>query len=187
MPALVPEPARHRDGALLDQAFTRAAGAPLVTGNAVRLLKDSDANYPAWLAAIRGAEHRIYFENYIFREDETGAEFAEALKARAQAGVRVRVIYDWMGGLGKTSRKFWRALRGSGVEVRCFNAPEFSSPFGWVHRDHRKTIAVDGRIGFISGLCVDHLWVGDPGRGIEPWRDTGIEVKGPAQIGRAHV
>src|ERR1700736_2785058 len=78
---------RRRDSALLDQAFTRAAGAPLVMGNGVRLLKDATENYPAWLAAIHGAEHKVYFENYIFREDETGAEFADALKAKARTGV----------------------------------------------------------------------------------------------------
>jgi cardiolipin synthase A/B len=177
---LVSEPPGRRNSALLDQAFTRAAGAPLVMGNAVRLLKDATENYPVWLAAIRGAEQRIYFENYIFREDEIGAEFADALKSKARDGLRVRVIYDWMGGLGKTSRRFWRALRDAGVEVRCFNPLRFSSPFDWVHRDHRKTIAVDGRVGFISGLCVDRLWAGRPEQGVEPWRDTGIEVRGPA-------
>jgi cardiolipin synthase len=178
--APAPPPARRRDSALLDQAFTRAAGAPLVMGNGVRLLKDAGENYPAWLAAIRGARYKIFFENYIFREDETGAEFADALKCKARDGVRVRVIYDWMGGLGKTSRKFWRALTEAGVEVRCFNPLQFSRPFDWVHRDHRKTLAVDGSIGFVSGLCIDHLWAGNPQRGVEPWRDTGIEVRGPA-------
>ena len=172
--AIVPEQPGRRNSALLDQAFTRAAGAPLVMGNGVRLLKDATENYPVWLAAIRSAEHRIYFENYIFREDEIGAEFAAALQAKARDGLCVRVIYDWMGGLGKASRRFWRALREAGVEVRCFNPLRFSNPFDWVHRDHRKTIAVDGRVGFISGLCVDRLWAGRPERGIEPWRDTGI-------------
>ena len=64
----------------------------------------------------------------------------------ARDGLRVRVIYDWMGGLGKTSRKFWRALRDAGVEVRCFNPLRFSNPFGWVHRDHRKMLIADGRL-----------------------------------------
>jgi cardiolipin synthase len=184
---IVSERPERSNSALLDQAFTRAAGAPLVMGNGVRLLKDATENYPVWLAAIRNAEHRIYFENYIFREDEIGAEFAEALKSKARDGLRVRVIYDWMGGLGKTSGRFWRALREAGVEVRCFNPLRFSSPFDWVHRDHRKTIAVDGRVGFISGLCVDHLWAGRPERGVEPWRDTGIEVRGPALCDIEHA
>jgi cardiolipin synthase len=165
---------------LLDQAFTRAAGAPLVTGNGVRLLKDATENYPAWLAAIQGAKSRVYFENYIIRDDAIGSEFAAALKAKARDGVRVRVIYDWMGSLGKASRKFWRGLSEAGVDVRCFNPLQASRPFAWVHRDHRKTLAVDGEVGFISGLCVDHLWAGEPKRGVQPWRDTGIEVRGPA-------
>ncbi len=181
-PAALPvsEAAQRRNSALLDQAFTRAAGAPLVTGNGVRLLKDAAENYPAWLAAIRGAETKIYFENYIVHDDEVGAEFAAALKAKARDGVRVRLIYDWMGCFGKASRRFWRALREAGVEVRGFNPLQFSRPFDWVHRDHRKMLAVDGRVGFVSGLCVDQLWTGYPKRGIQPWRDTGIEVRGPA-------
>lgn len=43
--------------ALADQAFSRAAGAPLVGGNRVRLLRDARENYPAWLDAISAAEH----------------------------------------------------------------------------------------------------------------------------------
>jgi cardiolipin synthase len=165
---------------LLDQAFTRAAGAPLVAGNAVRLLKDAAENYPAWLAAIESAERKVYFENYIFRDDEIGLEFSAALQRKARAGVSVRLIYDWFGGFGKTSRRFWRALRDAGVEVRCFNRPQFMSPVESFKRDHRKMIAVDGRVGFVTGLCIGQEWIGDRERGIEPWRDTGIEVRGPA-------
>ena len=103
-----------------------------------------------------------------------GREFAQALAARARAGVRVRIIYDWLGAVGKTSRRFWRDLRAAGVEVRCFNPPSLASPFAWLSRDHRKMLAVDGRVAFVTGLCVGRYWVGDPARGIEPWRDTGI-------------
>jgi len=35
------------------RAFARAAQAELIEGNAVRLLKDAEENYPAWLEAIR--------------------------------------------------------------------------------------------------------------------------------------
>jgi hypothetical protein len=102
--------------ALADQAFSRAAGAPLIEGNSVRLLKDARENYPAWLDAIGGAERRIHFESYIIHEDEAGQMFADALVARAREGVRVRLICDWMGGLGKTSRAFWKHLRADGIE-----------------------------------------------------------------------
>lgn len=167
------------DSDLLDRALTRAAGAPLVAGNSVRLLKDAGENYPAWLDAIRGAERKIYFENYFIVEDETGAQFAGALAARARAGVRVRLIYDWMGSFAKTSRRFWRQLSDAGVQVRCYNPPRFMRPFDWMHRDHRKMLAVDTRIGFVTGLCVGKMWLGNPDRGIDPWRDSGLQLSGP--------
>ncbi|MBI1760924.1 MAG: cardiolipin synthase B [Acidobacteria bacterium] len=165
---------------LTERAIVRTAGASLIAGNAVRLLKDARENYPAWLAAIRAAEHTIHFESYILHQDKQGYEFADALMARARLGVRVRLIYDWAGALNATSNSFWRELRAAGIEVRCFNTPRFDSPFGWISRDHRKMITVDKRIGFVAGLCVGQMWVGDETRGIDPWRDTGVEVCGPA-------
>jgi cardiolipin synthase len=161
-------------------AFSRAAGAPLIEGNHVRLLKDARENYPAWLEAIRSARRHIHFESYIIHEDSAGHRFAEALIDKARQGVQVRLIYDWMGGFGKTSRRFWNTLRSNGVQVRCYNPPRFDSPFGWLSRDHRKMIAVDGEIGFVSGLCVGRMWEGIPEKNIDPWRDTGVEIRGPA-------
>jgi cardiolipin synthase len=163
-----------------EQAFWRAAGARLIPGNRARILKDAVENYPAWIQAIESARKTIHFECYIIHEDAEGQRFADALSAKARSGVRVRLIYDWLGALNATSNRFWRRLREAGVEVRCFNPPRFDSPFGWLGRDHRKMLAVDGRIGFVTGLCVGAMWVGDERKGVEPWRDTGTEITGPA-------
>ncbi len=165
-----------------DQAFSRTAGAPLVSGNKVRLLRDSTENYPAWLEAIHSAKTRIHFENYIIRADEIGHEFAAALSAKAREGVCVRLIYDWFGSLSGSWHGFWDALRHQGIEVRCFNPPRIDSPFSWLSRDHRKMLSVDSRIAFVTGLCVDKHWAGNPARGIEPWRDTGVGIEGPAVL-----
>ncbi|MBX3665561.1 MAG: hypothetical protein KF834_07735 [Burkholderiales bacterium] len=165
---------------LAEQAFARAAGAPLVGGNSVRILRDAGENYPAWLAAIAGARRSVLFENYIIADDTTGREFVAALCERARAGVTVRLIHDWMGGIGVGSGRLLRPLVEAGGEVRCFNTPRLDSPFGWLTRDHRKMVAVDGTVGYVTGLCVSDKWLGDPRRGIAPWRDTGIEIRGPA-------
>lgn len=172
---------------LANQAFSRAAGAPLVAGNSIRLLKDAQENYPAWLEAIRAAKQRIHFESYIIHEDDTGRMFADALIAKAREGVRVRLIYDWLGGCGTASSAFWNRLRAGGVDVRCYNPARWDSPFGWLSRDHRKTLCVDGVIGFVSGLCVGRMWVGDPEKNVHAWRDTGVEVRGPSvtELGQA--
>src|SRR5690606_28476824 len=143
-------------------------------------LEDGAENYPAWLTAIRGASHHVHFDNYFIVDDEVGQELGEAFVDSARRGVRVRVIYDWLGSVGKTSRRCWRRLRDAGVEVRVHNPPRLSSPLGWISRDHRKSLVVDGEIGFVTGLCVGRMWVGDPARNIAPWRDTGVEIRGPA-------
>lgn len=171
---------RRKKGFVTDEALSRAAGAALVGGNRVRLLKDAAANYPAWIEAIRSARKRIHFESYIIHEDETGWLFADLLAAKARQGVKVRLIYDWVGSLGNTSRRFWRRLSAAGVEVRCFNPPRLDSPFGWISRDHRKMITVDGRIGYVTGLCVGQRWIGSPRNNMDAWRDTGVEIEGPA-------
>ncbi|MGE3274129.1 MAG: phosphatidylserine/phosphatidylglycerophosphate/cardiolipin synthase family protein [Vicinamibacterales bacterium] len=162
------------------QALSRAAGAPLVAGNAVELLRDAAENYPAWLEAIRGAKRWIHFESYIIHDDASGRRFADALIERARAGVQVRVMYDWLGGLGSAWPRFWRRLAAGGVNVRVFNPPSLRSPLSWLSRDHRKMLAVDGEVAFVTGLCVGDCWVGNPERGIDPWRDTGVSLRGPA-------
>jgi cardiolipin synthase A/B len=165
---------------LAEQVFSRTAGAPLERGNSIRILKDARENYPAWIEAIRAAKSFIHFESYIIHDDETGASFADLLARKAEEGIRVRVLYDWLGAFGKTSRRFWNKLRAAGAEVRCFNPPRLDSPFSWLTRDHRKMISVDGEIAFVTGLCVGRRWVGDPEHSMDPWRDTGVVIQGPA-------
>lgn len=176
----------HGNG-LLQQAFYRATGARLIPGNRALILRDATENYPAWLGAIAGAKSTIHCESYIIHDDDIGQQFAELLSAKAREGVQVRLIYDWMGALGAASWRFWKPLRRAGVDVRCFNPPRFGSQFGWLSRDHRKMLCVDRQIAFITGLCVGRKWLGDPASGLTPWRDTGVQVEGPAvaEIDRA--
>lgn len=164
---------------LAQQALSRAAGAPLLSGNAVELLIDAPANYAAWLEAIRGARQRVLLENYIVRDDAVGREFRDALVERAQAGVFVAVVVDWVGCLGQSRNGFWAPLRAAGGEVRIYNPPQLGHPLGWLSRDHRKSLVVDGNIGFLSGVCISAKWLGDPERNVPPWRDTGVALRGP--------
>jgi cardiolipin synthase len=167
---------------LAQQALSRAAGAPLIGGNSVELLLDAPANYAAWLAAMRAAQRRILIENYIVRDDEVGRQFRTVLCERAEAGVKIHVICDWLGCLGQSRADFWQPLIDAGGEVRRFNPFQFGSPFGWVNRDHRKLLLVDRDVAFVGGLCISAKWLGDKTRGIAPWRDTAVGVRGPALL-----
>ncbi|MEW5836080.1 MAG: phospholipase D-like domain-containing protein [Pseudomonadota bacterium] len=168
------------DRLLAAQALSRAAGAPLVAGNAVELLIDAAVHYQRWLAAIRHARARVLLENYIIRDDPIGRAFRDALVERALSGVFVAVLYDWVGCLNQSGPAFWKPLRDAGGQVRMYNPPRLGKPFGWVSRDHRKVLVVDGELGFLSGVCISEKWLGDAARGVAPWRDTGVSLRGPA-------
>lgn len=160
-------------------AINRAAGGRPIPGNQVRLLIDGPQAYAAMLDVIAGATRWIHFENYIIRADTPGWRFAEALAGRAREGVPVRVLYDGLGCVG-TPRKYWRFLRAAGVEVRSFRP---LSPIDLVSnfsRNHRKLVVADGSRSVMGGLCIGAEWTGEDTEGGQPWRDTAVEIAGPA-------
>ncbi len=163
----------------VDSAMTRAAGSRPIPGNRVTPLIDGEVAYRAMREAIAGAREWIHFENYIIRSDTVGWQFAELLAARAKEGVAVRVLYDWLGCLG-TSRRYWRFLREAGVEVRAFNPFRGINVVGVFSRNHRKLVCADGRRAVMGGLCIGCEWTGDGTPGSEPWRDSAIDIEGPA-------
>jgi cardiolipin synthase A/B len=163
----------------LGLALDRAGGARLITGNTLVHYPDSPAALEAMLEAIGAATRWVHLENYIIRDDHTGRRFADALCARAAAGVRVRVLYDALGSFG-TGRRYWGGLRRAGVEVRPFHPLFTSRPFEVFSRDHRKLLVTDGTTAVLGGLCIGDEWAGDPRRGRLPWRDTMLFVCGPA-------
>jgi cardiolipin synthase A/B len=160
-------------------AINRAAGGRPVPGNQVELLIDGPDTYQAMLEVITQATQWIHFENYIIRSDSAGWRFAERLAARARDGVHVRVLYDWFGSIG-TARGYWRYLRDAGVEVRAFHPPQFIDVVTNVSRNHRKLVVADGSRAILGGLCIGCEWTGESHAGGQPWRDTAVDIRGPA-------
>jgi cardiolipin synthase A/B len=160
------------------RAMIRASDSDQVRGNTARLLPDGREALLAWLDAIEHARRYVHLENYIIRDDRIGRRFRECLCDRARDGVRVRVLYDWLG-CWATPRRFWRPFRDAGVEVRVFGSPSLDDPLNLVRRDHRKLLAVDGEWASVSGMCIGDEWAGDPEAGIPAWRDTGVALRGP--------
>jgi cardiolipin synthase len=160
-------------------AINRAAGGRPVPGNQVDLLIDGPDTYQAMLEVIAQAKHWVHFENYIIRSDSAGWRFAELLVSRARAGVHVRVLYDWFGSVS-TSRQFWRYLSAAGVEVRAFHRPQLIDAVTNLSRNHRKLVVADGSRAILGGLCIGCEWTGESHPGGQPWRDTAVDIRGPA-------
>ena len=159
------------------EAMERATGSPGIRGNELVLQFEGSSTFDAWLEAIDSADRFVHFENYILRDDAVGRAFRDALIAKAGEGVPVRVLYDWIGSWA-TPRRYWKTFREAGVEVRAFNRPSIRDPFGVLQRDHRKLVCVDGDVAFVGGFCVGVEWAGVADE--PPWRDTGVEIRGPA-------
>ena len=164
-------------GGLTREALERATGSPEIPGNSISLQFDGPVTLDVWLEAIAGAQRYVHFENYILRNDAVGRAFRDVLIEKARQGVEVRLLYDWVG-CWATPRRYWRPFRRAGVEVRAFNRPSLRDPYGVFQRDHRKLVVVDGEVAFAGGFCIGQEWAGTPET--PPWRDTGIEIRGPA-------
>jgi cardiolipin synthase len=176
-------------------------GTPLVSANKVTLLIDGPATYRAMFGAMRAARQSINIEFYIVQDDEVGREFAEVLLERRAAGVAVNLIYDALGSF-KTSKDYFERLRQAGVQVVAFHpisAVAARKPWKLNHRDHRKQVIVDGRTVILGGINIDDVYAessagsggsssigsgsarsGDKEQKQGGWRDTDVQIDGPA-------
>ena len=163
---------------------------PLYKDNSVKLLVDGPATYRAMLAAIESADRYIELETYIFSDDEVGKKFAQLLSQKAATGVRVTVLYDSIGSLGAPTG-FFDDMSAAGVEVIAFNPANpvtGGNPMSINNRDHRKLLIVDDRVAFTGGINIDRNYSSSSisdrqNKKPRGWRDTHIEIRGPAVAG----
>src|SRR4029079_14449677 len=109
----------------------------LLPGNGITALQNGDQIFPARLKAIRGAQQTICFETYIYWSGDIGKQFADALCERANAGVKVHVLLDWVG-TGKIEKSYLEDLAAAGVEVERYHPLHWYSLARVNNRTHRK-------------------------------------------------
>ena len=171
----------QREYALHDAQYQRALGVllgpPILDGNRFEALYNGDRIFPPMLEAIRGAQHSITFETYIYWSGDIGKAFAEALAERAKAGVKVHVLLDWVGS-AKIDARFLQQMEDAGVQIRKFHKPSWYDIARMNNRTHRKLLVVDGRIGFTGGVGIAPEWTGNA-QDAQHWRDSHFKAEGP--------
>ena len=164
-----------------EPAFVRAMEAHtlsgLVDGNRVDLLLNGDEIFPAMLAAIRGARTTITFANFSWEDGAVAREMVQALAARCRAGVGVNILVDAIGS-SAMPKALGRTLAASGRHFARYKPVRPLTIKRVNHRNHRRVLVVDGRIGFTGGTGIGEKWTGD-GRGAGHWRQTDVRVEGP--------
>ncbi|MBR6458572.1 MAG: phosphatidylserine/phosphatidylglycerophosphate/cardiolipin synthase family protein [Actinomycetaceae bacterium] len=149
-----------------------------VDDNAMRIYTYGRDLYEDMLDDIRSAKERIYFECFIVRADETGQEFREALIDAAQRGVETYIVLDTWGNINQNP--FFRHFpKMPHLHVTLFPFVRLGIFTQRAHdkgRDHRKILAVDGKVGYVGGYNIGTLFA-------EHWRDTHVRIEGPAVWG----
>jgi len=164
-----------------EPAFARTLEAHTLSspigGNRAELLLNGDQIFPAMLTAIRRARATVTFANFIFEDGAIAQEMTAALAERCRAGVRVHVLLDAVGS-SQMPRRYRTELTEAGCRFAWFHS---LNPFALKrinHRNHRRILVVDGRVGFTGGIGVGTNWTGD-GREVGHWRQTDVRVEGP--------
>ena len=152
-------------------------GPSILHGNHVTDLQNGVEIFPAMLEAIRGAQHTITFETYIYWEGEVGQWFADALSERARAGVEVNVTIDWVGSVSMDQSQL-KEMEDAGVHVQRYRPLHWYNLARMNNRTHRKLLVVDGRIAFTGGVGIGDPWQGNA-QDAEHWRDMHFRIEGP--------
>ena len=164
------------------RALVELTQAPFSNGNSVQLLIDGEQTFNAIFAAIAAAKEYVVIQFFIVADDGLGRKLKDCLREKATQGLRVYFLVDGVGSHALPDA-YLNELRTAGIQ-----ACRFQSPGGRAHRfqlnfrNHRKIVVVDGEQAFIGGLNVgdEYLGLKPP---LSPWRDTHIQIRGPAVAG----
>ncbi|HSK24396.1 MAG TPA: phospholipase D-like domain-containing protein [Egicoccus sp.] len=161
------------------RALEGLLGTPATEGNRITVLRDGVEIFPAMLEAIEQAEDTVDLLTFVYWEGAIAKRMAEALTARARAGVRVRLILDSLGAR-HVHNELVEQMDEAGVLLHWFRPLVPGQGPG--HRTHRKVLICDEKVAFTGGVGIADEWDGssDDETG---WRETQVRVTGPAVDG----
>jgi cardiolipin synthase len=147
--------------------------------NRVELFHEGAAVFRALHAALRSARRFILVEYYLIRNDRTGEAFAAELADAARRGVRVLMIYDYVGSID-TPASFFDRMAQQGIELIPFNVPSLRRGLYWFdRRSHRKMTVIDGTQAFLGGFNIGDEYSG-LAEGPRRFHDLGLSIAGSA-------
>lgn len=156
--------------------------APIISGNRIDILLNGNETFPLMLAEIRKAKRTITFAQYLYEDGQIAYEFAKAFAERCRAGVQANILLDSHG--TNTPDEIPDMMRQAGCNVHYFRRVEAPQVvfiwklFRYNYRNHRRSLVIDGRIGFTGGYGIKDTWLGD-GRTEGRWRETNARLEGP--------
>ncbi|MDD2364599.1 MAG: cardiolipin synthase [Desulfuromonadaceae bacterium] len=147
--------------------------------NSLELFEGGRQFFESLFTGIRSAEHTVLLEYYMIHNDRIGSSLSNELIAAIKRGVKVFLIYDYIGCLD-TPASFFKKLSKNGVKLIAFNVPSFKRGFYWFDkRDHRKMTIIDGKLAFLGGFNIGDEYAGCVAEKLN-FRDLGFTLRGEA-------
>jgi len=146
---------------------------PPLPADSLEIFSDGAEKFAALLEDMGHAQTYIHLMYLIWKRDELSARVTEVLLDRLKAGVRVRIMYDWLTCL-LYSKAELRVLAAAGADV----VPCYRSLSRINYRNHMKIALIDGRVCYTGGMNMGQEYI-DGGKRFEVWRDTHLRLTGP--------
>ncbi len=164
----------------LAHAVGHVVAQPLTPGNHIQPLVDGDEAFPAMVAAIESSTRSIALATYIFDNDPSGKQFADALGRAVKRGVAVRVLLD-AAGTHYSWPSVTHRLKHAHIPFAIFLPAPVFMPWRVTTinlRNHRKLLVVDGQRAFTGGMNIrhDNVLADHPKGAVQ---DLQFHVKGP--------
>lgn len=157
----------------------KLSGPHLFVGNDINVFTSGKDKFEALKRDIAAARDYIHIQYFIIEDDETGAELINLLMDKAREGIKVRMLYDYVGSFYFRSHVL-KKMREAGIDVHPFlklTFAQFAFRINW--RNHRKIVVIDGNVGYVGGMNIaDRYVIGD--KKWLAWRDTHLRITGEA-------
>lgn len=147
--------------------------------NQVMLIRGGLTYFDLLEKLIDQAEKSIYFQIYIFDEDDTGLRIAHALMAAAARKVTVHLLLD--GYASKDlSNEFVQKMKDAGIHFKWFTSFIKNKKIYLGRRLHHKVIVIDSKKSLVCGLNISDRY-NDTSESIA-WLDWAAYTEGEASI-----
>jgi len=125
----------------------------LSSGENVKLYTSGPVFFDKLERLIDEAKEEIHFQIYIFEDDTTGKQIANALIRAAVRGVKIFLLVDAFGSSNLPSERT-EQFKNAGVEVKRYGPFYYKGRFHFGRRLHRKVIVFDRKIAIVAGLNI---------------------------------